>query len=236
MRAVIIAGVDGCRAGWLYAAQDLRTGRCMFGVLFRLDEILLLDSAPSVIAIDIPIGLTEAGPRACDQGARRLLGRPRSASVFPAPIRPMLEAASYKEAGAIGRRADGRGITRETWNIIPKIREADAFVRSHPRLRGSVHEAHPELCFYRWKGGSAATSGKRTAEGRLERRKLVDSQFQVCLDVARERLPRGGWAPDDLLDAFALLWSAWRIARGEAAAIPARAPLDGLGLRMQIFS
>ncbi len=235
-RAGAVAGVDGCRGGWLYALEDLRTGACVVGLLPRIHDVLLLRPAPAVIAIDIPIGLTEAGPRACDQEARKLLGRPRSSSVFPAPLRPMLGAASYEQACAIGRKADGRGITRETWNIVPKIREVDAFLRSRPRLRGRLHEAHPELCFFHWNGGRAVTSAKRTAEGKAERTKLVESQFGVCLDAARELLPRSGWAQDDLLDAFALLWSALRIARGDAAPVPARAPLDPLGLRMQIFA
>ncbi len=236
MRAVIAAGVDGCRAGWLYAAQDLRTGRCRVGVLSRIGEILLLDPAPAVIAIDIPIGLTDQGPRACDQEARRLLGRPRSSSVFPAPIRRMLDAEGYARACAIGRRTDGRAINRETWNIIPKIREADSLLGAHPELRAKVHEAHPELSFFRWNGRRAMAHGKRTEEGRAERRTLIASQFRGCTEAAAGRLPRGGWAQDDLLDAFALLWTARRIARGTAVTIPVEAPVDSLGVPMRIVS
>src|SRR5258708_162894 len=36
-----------------------------------------------VIAIDIPIGLTDHGPRRCDLDARRHLGPKRGTSVFP---------------------------------------------------------------------------------------------------------------------------------------------------------
>jgi len=39
---------------------------------------------------------------------------------------------------------------------------------------------------------------------------------------------------DDLLDAFAVLWTARRIAEGKAVTLPARPPLDSFGLRMAI--
>jgi predicted RNase H-like nuclease len=234
VRAGVVAGVDGCRTGWLYVAQDLRSGRCSAGVLLRIDELLLLDPVPSAVAIDIPIGLTESGSRGCDQEARKLLGRPRSSSVFPAPIRPMLSASSYTQACGIGWRADGRKVNRQTWNIAPKIAQVDVFLAAHPWLRENIHEAHPEVSFWRWNGGRAMEFGKKTGQGQAERRSLVVSQFPYA--AVRESLPRGGWGEDDLLDAFAVLWTAKRVALGAAIAVPPGAPADGLGLRMEIVS
>ncbi|HVP17883.1 MAG TPA: DUF429 domain-containing protein, partial [Spirochaetia bacterium] len=196
-------------------------------------EMLLLDPVPAVAAIDIPIGLTETGPRECDQRARRLLGRPRSSSVFPAPVRPMLKAATYARACSIGRRADGRRINRETWNIVPKIAEVDAFLGAHREMRRRFHEAHPEVSFWKLNSCSAMAYGKKTRQGRAERRAIVASRF-ARYDAVRETLPRGGWAEDDLLDAFAVLWTAKRVARGAAAAAPSDAPADRLGLPMKI--
>ena len=54
-------------------------------------ELFAQIPAPAVFSIDIPIGLTDSGPRQCDIQARRLLGARRGTSVFPAPIRPALK-------------------------------------------------------------------------------------------------------------------------------------------------
>ena len=55
-----------------------------------------------MIAVDMPIGLAERGPRACDIAARRVLPRGRKSSVFPPPRRAMLGCADWAEANALG--------------------------------------------------------------------------------------------------------------------------------------
>ena len=47
-------------------------------------------------------------------------------------------------------------------------------------------------------------------------------------------LGKGGFAHDDLLDAFATLWTAQRLLTGDAMIIPAHPPRDARGLRMEI--
>ncbi len=66
-----------------------------------------------VIAIDIPIGLPETGPRECDVLARRLLGRARASSVFPAPIRAVLGAKDYQQACAIRHKIEGKKMSKQ---------------------------------------------------------------------------------------------------------------------------
>ena len=95
-------------------------------------------------AIDIPIGLADREPRSCDVAARRLLG-PRRSSIFPAPVRAVLEAASYAEACMLSRRASGRGISKQLYNILEKIRTVDAL--QSPRLQEQLFEMGPELSF-----------------------------------------------------------------------------------------
>ena len=233
---MLTLGIDGCRAGWLYVARNIENGECNAGILPRIDGLLALDPAPVAVAIDIPIGLTDSGPRLCDLEARKVLGRPRSSSVFPAPVRRILGAATYAEACAVGRAVDGRAINRETWNIIPKIREVDKFLRAHPEYRGMTHETHPELCFWRWNGSKGMSHAKKTPMGRAEREELVVSVFGAGVEAAREGLPRGGWAGDDLLDAFATLWTAIRILAGTHVTLPTPPPVDRRGLRMEIVS
>jgi len=122
------AGIDGCPDGWICVYQDSSQPN---GVI-KSSIIELIDFLPedTRIAIDIPIGLTDKGPRQCDRAARRFLGSPRNASVFSAPIRPVLQAKNYKEALALHRQADGRGMSKQAYNIMSKIREVDAALRA----------------------------------------------------------------------------------------------------------
>jgi predicted RNase H-like nuclease len=100
-------------------------------------------------------------------------------------------------------------------------------------LQGRVCEVHPEVCFYAWSGGPMSHA-KRTVEGRTERLELVNQHFRMAFDRLRPTLPRGAVADDDLLDAFAALWTAERILNGTAQTIPARPPEDRFGLRMEM--
>ena len=122
----------------------------------------------------------------------------------------------------------------QSWGIVPKIRELDAFLRSHPRLQPLVWEAHPEVSFRKMGGRLAPLHAKKSPEGRLERQRLISTRFGSAYKQALGGLPPGGWAMDDLLDAFAVLWTARRIAEGRAVTLPSGPPLDAFGLRMAI--
>ena len=81
-----VAGIDGCKAGWVMVRRDA-VGR--FGapvVVAALDDLPPAD----MVVIDIPIGLPESGRRACDLSARALLGRRSDDSVFTGARRPLL--------------------------------------------------------------------------------------------------------------------------------------------------
>ncbi len=188
----------------------------------------------SVLAVDIPIGLPEAGPRACDREARRMLGRPRGSSIFPAPVRSVLACGTYREACARHRSADGRALSRQAFNILPKIREVDSAVRRDPRLHERVFEVHPELSFAAWNGGRPMRHNKTTPQGRRERERLIATRWPGQRGALARALGRGGWSPDDLNDALAVLWTAERIARGVAIRVPQEPESDAEGLGMAI--
>lgn len=234
-----IAGVDGCRGGWIVAMGSLE-GQSLRGFEIRLcatfDEILRLRPRPEIVSIDMPIGLLdvqERGGRECDRAARRLLGRPRAGSVFTPPTRPMLRAKTYEEV----RR---HGLSIQSFGILPKIREVDA--RMTPHLQKRVLECHPELAFMAL-GGAAAKHNKKTPEGRKERveclRSIPRKRFpdvRRVLDEWRMKKGRSKIAgEDDLLDACALLWFAGEIALGRVARLPERPARDARGLRMEVW-
>ena len=216
--------------------RDLALRECRVCPCF--EEVLAWASGSAVVAVDIPVGLLERpvpGGRDCDREARRLLGRGRASSVFTPPVRAALAAKSYAQA----RRLNGRGLNRQGFLILPKIREVDRVMT--PELQGSVHEVHPELSF-RAMAGRAMRHPKKTPEGRRERlaalcRALGErrERLEAALRQAVRRHGREGVAMDDVLDALAAAWTAERIARGLARRIPPDPPVDARGLRMEIW-
>lgn len=233
---VELIGVDGCRGGWVIATSDAGFSRLSFAVVNDLEPVFCHgENVASVIAIDMPIGLCDDGPRACDLQARRLLGRPRASSVFPAPCRAALAAATYRRACGLSRRALGVALTLECFNILPKIRRVDALMT--PGRQAFVREVHPELVFALLAGrGRGLVEPKRTAAGERVRLRLL-SKVAPRFDPAAVRAGLGPArvARDDVIDAVACLVAARRIVKGEARVLPDGAVLrDARGLRMEI--
>jgi predicted RNase H-like nuclease len=193
-------------------------------VVTSFAEVLAL--RPAAIAIDMPIGLADAGPRACDIEVRRRLGV-RRASVFPAPIRPVLPATDYQDALTIGRAVDGRGMSKQAFHLLPKVRELDVAIT--PRRQRTIVECHPELCFTMMRG-APCPNPKRTAAGRAERVLVLDTVFPGITDLLTG--PHRGAKSDDVLDAFATAWTARRVVDGTAEHVGGT--LDARGLRMEI--
>ncbi len=198
-----LLGLDGCRTGWVVAV-DGAGGETALLVVPDIPAALGLHAA--IVGIDIPLGLPAVGPRACDVAARARLG-PRRSSVFPAPVRSVLGAADHREAVARSVAASGRGLSIQAWNLVPKIADADR----HLSPDDLVVEVHPELSFATLAGAPLRTA-KRHPAGREDRLALLTEPFP---DVARRLAtkPRG-CAADDVLDAYAVLWTVRRIAAG----------------------
>ncbi len=226
-----VVGVDGCKRGWLAVARAPDSGRLTASVHGSAMELLGAHGDAVAIAVDIPIGLLAEGHRAADVVARKTLGAGRASSVFMTPPRPVFDADTYAEANAASRRLEGRGISAQAWAIAPKIREWDAALRADAAARGRTHEVHPELSFTLMNGGKALAAGKKSIEGALARRGLLVQYYGESAVAALERsYDRKAAGMDDLYDALAALWSAERIARGEAMTLPEAGELDAMGL------
>ena len=233
---LMIAGVDGCKGGWICITKDLVRGDISSGFFPSLGSLLEWIPAPVVLAVDMPIGLTEAGSRQCDKLARKMLGRPRASSVFPAPIRPALQASSREQADEISRSIDGRGVGAQAWGLYPKIRQVDEILQGSPLARRYTFEVHPEVCFMEWNGGAAIAEPKGSAAGMAIRTGLVDTHFgKEARGAVRERHRYGRVADDDIHDAFAALWTAERIRLGQANLIPDPPDIDSTGIEMGIW-
>ncbi|MEA5424558.1 DUF429 domain-containing protein [Synechococcus sp. CCY9202] len=226
-----LRGVDGCRAGWLAVSCE-GPGEPVTARLFPSALELLEGPGWHLTAIDIPIGLPEAGPRRCDREARRLLG-PRRSSVFSAPLRGVLAATSYPEACALSQAAQGCKLSKQAFHILAKVRQVDAWLQRDPGQARCLVEVHPELCFREWNGGVPMPHPKRSAAGAADRLALVERIFPGAAAAIRARFLRRQVADDDILDALAALWSAARIEAGTALRLGG--DLDGTGLPMQIL-
>jgi predicted RNase H-like nuclease len=146
----------------------------------------------------------------------------------------MLTAEGWDAACAIGREVEGKAISKQAWGIFEKICEVDVLLSERPELQARVREVHPELCFWAW-GGNVLQHSKKRVEGREQRKRLVETYFgKASFEDVRARFSRAEVGSDDILDAFAALWTAERILRREARWVPEELRTDTRGLRMEI--
>ncbi|WP_148236669.1 DUF429 domain-containing protein [Intrasporangium calvum] len=206
-----VMGVDACKKGWVGITNDARG---YFGSnIESLIRSALEDGALHVIAIDIPIGLPETGPRQADALARKLVGR-RASSVFSTPIRAALAASTHAEATAISAKTTGKGLSQQAFGLGKKILEVDQWARTTSQR---VIEVHPEVCFASM-GGGHLRHPKSTWAGSEERRGLLASAgITVPGDIGIAGEMAG---TDDVLDAAAAVWTALRFAKGVAISHP----------------
>ncbi|SEM07555.1 Predicted nuclease (RNAse H fold) [Blastococcus sp. DSM 46786] len=203
-----VLGVDGWRGRWVGALLE---GRSV--TLLALDDVDAVLAVPDVdvVAVDMPIGLSDDGVRACDVQARGRLRRAGS-SVFPAPLRPVLGAVDYPDACRISIAASGKALSKQAWNLLPSIRQLDDALGEPPDAR--VVEVHPELSFRRL--DLRVADPKITARGTMQRLEALCG----VMDVERALLDAPARVPMvDALDACAAAWSAQRLAAGTASSV-----------------
>jgi predicted RNase H-like nuclease len=193
-------GVDGCAGGWLLASMDQPLA------LFRSFGELLEAHPAKTLFVDIPMGLPDKFARDLESQARKLLPG-RSGSLFPVPCRQAVYASTYEDACETNFRHLGKKISKQTWNICPKIREVDRLLCSNASLQERVSESHPELAFYLLSPAGPHHS-KKTLEGIEERLNILASYYEPVreyYDLALEMYPRKLVARDDALDAMILM-------------------------------
>lgn len=230
-------GLDGCPAGWFYVGLS-EAGQPAFGIARSAGEVAALGEGARLALIDIPIGLHEDGAaeRQCDKEARRLLGRPRASSVFPAPVRQALEATSYEDACRCNFAITGKRISRQGFHICRKIREIDRLLRDRADLRPVFREMHPEVAFWGLNGAQPTMHSKRRAAGRRERLQILSKHLpnaQAIFLEAANTFRRRDVGRDDILDAMVGAVTGW-IGHGRLSTVPARPERDRSGLPMEM--
>jgi len=244
-------GVDNCKTSW-FAIALKDNGNPEASCFRNISELWDKYKKASMILIDIPIGLRDEGneERKCDKEARAKLKRPRASSVFPAPCRPAIyEEEDYKKASNINRQVTGKGLTKQTFAIMHKIRDVDDFLRNNKSAKLRIRETHPEICFWALNGKRAMLYSKKEKElkGYEERKYLLESvckyiyhkKWRKIDDLIKECTTpeykkENGVARDDVLDALVAAITARLVYKNRFTAPPEKREKDHQGLRMEI--
>lgn len=232
----MFVGADGCHAGW-FAVAIAKDGSWETGVFEDVESLWNKYRRASVILLDIPIGLREDGAleRLCDKRARKLLGPKRGATVFPAPCRKATREETYREASRVNREMTGRGLSKQTWSIIPKIREVDELLASDKSAGSRIREIHPEICFWALACHPMQRS-KKKREGFLERMEVLRSVYprtDELVSQARAGFKSHDVAKDDILDALSAAVTA-KVGKEKLVSLPEPPERDSRGLPMQM--
>ena len=221
-----VIGLDGFLHGWVAVRLD---GDQKI-LSFHPDIADALSNPFDRAGIDIPIGMTEDGERACDLLARVKL-RPYASRVFLGARRWIWEEFEERaDASSEARRRGQSGVSCQLWNIGPKIMEVDAFLRTQGEA--DIREVHPELVFLRL-NGNRPLPPKKSEEGDALRRRLLRRQGFRDIErwLTRARIGTGA-KRDDVLDACAVAIAA----REPVGHLPDGTPqLDAYRLPMQIW-
>lgn len=203
----VTRGLDGCADGWVVVT--LTDGQ-VSDVEVAADLDAVVDDGATV-GVDMPIGLLDAPVRAADAAARRRLPG-RGSSIFNAPPRAVLdgyltgEVIDHATASARCRATIGKGISQQSWALVPKIAELDAAVMAGRRLL----EVHPEVAYAEVMGEPLPR--KRSWSGIALRWRVLEA-LGIRLP---SRFPGDRCAPDDVLDAAICAW----VADGAAQGLP----------------
>ncbi|MGX9147659.1 DUF429 domain-containing protein [Mesorhizobium sp. 128a] len=249
-----LAGVDGCKAGWIAVHRGPSVSPSV--TVFR-SFAAMLDALPAdaIVAVDMPIGLpdfSQRGGRGPEALVRPLLGA-RQSSVFSIPSRAALYAdtndfttieawsAAHRRASEIAKATSDppRRVSIQAFGIFAKIREIDALLIARPELRGRVFESHPEVAFCRLNGEKPMTLPKKI-KGAVNPAGMAERKALLCRHgyekAFLDQPPPTGAAADDFLDAAAMMLIAARIASGEARAFPDPPLADRFGIPVAIWA
>ncbi|MFG1213888.1 DUF429 domain-containing protein [Xanthobacter flavus] len=244
-----LAGIDGCRGGWVVARWD-GAGRLDLIRVARVEALFDAPDAPAIACVDMPIGLPETGEiggRSAERAVRPLLGA-RQSSVFAVPARaavmagmgPGDEKARFAAAcaAALAHSSPPRKVSIQCFNLFPKIAELDELLLRRAELRDRLIECHPEVSFRVMNGAPLEVAKKvksRPHPPGLDLRIGLLARAGMPVDLLQARTAAAlGAGLDDLVDACACAVTAKRVFEGKALRYPDPPERDAFGLPVAI--
>jgi predicted RNase H-like nuclease len=214
-----VIGIDGCRAGWI-TTQILDNQLISFQIIENLNDDYLKQSNLSHIGIDIPLQLSHTGKRLAEVEARALLKK-RACTIFSPPTLNALSAKNYIDACEVNFKECGKRISKQSWNLFPKIIEAHKFLENNSISKLGVFEVHPELSFMAMNDMNLVEASKKTDIGKEIRIKLIKKFFPTfSFELVRNKYKKNQVLDDDILDSISVLWSTQRIVDNIAQFVP----------------
>lgn len=225
-------GVDGCRGGWIAAIvtkEELKIEKYE-----KIEDMVKKQDAFSELLIDMPIGFPDNQDDIRPDTVARKIVSPRTSTIFSVPSRSAVYAVLEEEQIKRNKKSIGKGLSKQSLAIIPKMRELDVFLQEHTEYKNVIKESHPEICFARL-NGSVVMSKKSNDDGLEERlsilrRYLPELSRSMILNKSKElRCNR-----DDIIDAICLAVTGRLSTLGKAECIPEKPSKDSTGLMMQM--
>lgn len=242
----VFVGVDGCRAGWFAVfLEEENESNCKWEAATFPEFSCLADfleknyrEAEPLVLVDIPIGLKDggSGERLSDIRAREIL-KTRKSSIFPVPCREAVYEETYEKACETNERLTGKRISKQTWNIIPKIRDVDSFLIKNKSYREKVREVGPEICFQSFAGFPMKFS-KKKVEGFLERKEALNNVCKFVDEIIEYsflKYRRKELAKDDIMDSLAAVLTAKQGRKYGFIYLPEEPEIDSRGLKIQMI-
>jgi len=236
MSSNLYLGVDACPYGWIALIIEKNQG-WKLEKFEDIEQLWKKYSIASIILIDIPIGLRKNSgkPRVCDSTAREYLGK-RSSCIFPTPCRKALSAVTYEEANKTNRELTGKGLSKQTYNIMPKIREVDTLLIRNGKASEIFIESQPEACFTALNNDQPLEYYKKQKKGIRQRLNLLKNHWHFeknPYQIGKKRFNRSEVAIDDILDAWVLGISAL-LGRNNLRFFPKKYEHDSKGFPMRM--
>jgi predicted RNase H-like nuclease len=212
-----VIGIDGCKAGWIIA-KTIENESISFQIIKNLNDLKRINV--SHIGIDIPLQLSHTGKRFAEIEARSLL-KNRACTIFTPPTLNALRAKNYMDACEVNFKECGKRISKQSWNLFPKIKEAQEFLENKSINKLRIFEVHPELSFMAMNNMSLVQASKKTDIGREIRIKLIQKFFpKFSFESVRNEYKKNQTLDDDILDSVSVLWSTQRIVDNIANFVP----------------
>jgi len=131
---------------------------------------------------------------------------------------------------------DEPGIRERYRRPVEKVCEVHEYMRGNPGAGHHVYEVHPRLSFLELKGGARELqAAERKPRFRDQLSYLCDIFPTQALHQALTAFRHAEASRHDILDAFAMLWSAKRIATSRAERLPSMPVYDARGFDMAIW-
>ncbi|MCD4654394.1 DUF429 domain-containing protein [bacterium] len=180
-------GIDSCKGGWLCVGlNSLDSDDWQMDFIAQLTEISVAIKRSEQVLINMPIGMRSINckDRLCDIEARKILAPSMSSTVIAVPCRKALKIDTYTEASAMNYACAGRTLNRQTWNMMPKIREVDLYIRRRQGMGKKIREIHPEIVFWSLNGKIPMKYPWNTEEGIVERIAVLKPYFSYTSELA----------------------------------------------------